>query len=181
MSTVASRSTSNGSIPSETGAIAHHLLEAHDSRDPAHTIDVVFRAAEQATDRGGFDEAATLLARADAQLGDAISVDATLRRELRLRLGESEKNAGRSIYSEHLRAVAHAALETGDTPRLVRAVLARSRVQGTRFAPRMNRSRSTKRHWTRSVPRPPRTARTSLLSLPSNSVEKLVKALVVDS
>ncbi len=52
------------------GAIAHHWLEAQDSSDPAHTIDAVFQAAEQATERGGLDEAATLLARADARVGD---------------------------------------------------------------------------------------------------------------
>ena len=61
--------------PSETGAIAHHWLEAQDSGDPAHTIDAVFQAAEQATERGGFDEAATLLARADARVGDNIKID----------------------------------------------------------------------------------------------------------
>ena len=88
--------------PSETGAIAHHWLEAQVSGDPAHTIDAVFRAAEQATERGGFDEAATLLARADTRVGD-VKIDAALGRELRLRLGESEKSAGRSTYRDTLR------------------------------------------------------------------------------
>ena len=116
--------------PSETGAIAHHWLEAQVSGDPTHTIAAVLRAAEQATERGGFDDAATLLARADARVGD-FKIDAALGRELRLRLGESEKSAGRSSYRDTLRAVALAASEAGDTPRLVRAVLARSRGSGS--------------------------------------------------
>jgi class 3 adenylate cyclase len=117
-------------LPTEMSALAHHWLEATNSGDPAHTIDAVFNAAEQATERGGFDEAATLLGRAEARVGD-VTIDATLRRELRLRLGESEKNAGRPSYRDTLRAVALAAAEVGDTSRLVRAVLARSRGSGS--------------------------------------------------
>ena len=117
--------------PSETGAIAHHWLEAQDSSDPAHTIDAVFQAAEQATERGGFDEAATLLARAAARVGDNIKIDSTLGRELRLRLGESEKNAGRSTYRDTLRTVARARIggrrHAAASPR----VLARSRGSGS--------------------------------------------------
>jgi hypothetical protein len=117
--------------PSEIAAIAHHWLEAQESSDPVHTLEAVFQAAEDAMERGGFDAAATLLARADARFGEDIDIDAALRRELWLRLGESEKNAGRSSYTETLRIVARAALEAGDTPQLVRAVLARSRGTGS--------------------------------------------------
>ena len=105
--------------PGRAGEVARHLLEARPLVDPATAARAALRAADEATRRLAYEDAAELLERAGEVEGDA-----RLRTEVLLALGDARQRSGDAASADRCFVAAAAeARALGDGGLLARAAL----------------------------------------------------------
>ena len=105
--------------PGRAGEVARHLLEARPLVDPATAARAALRAADEATRRLAYEDAAELLERAGEVEGDA-----RLRTEVLLALGDARQRSGDAASADRCFVAAAAeARALGDNGLLARAAL----------------------------------------------------------
>ena len=109
------------------GELAHHWFAAVQPVESAKALDYARRAGERALSQLAPDEAIRWFTRGLELAATIPDTDAATEAELRIGLGEAQRQVGDPAYRETLLAAAALADAAGDSQRVVRAALANSR------------------------------------------------------
>jgi len=119
--------TLHGDDPGRAAELAHHWAQATAPQDTAKALLFAQRAADHALSCLAPEDARRWYGEALALLAQQRSPDERLRCELRVGLGEAQRQSGDPAFGGTLLGAAHEAMRLGDSGLLVRAALAGSR------------------------------------------------------